>query len=113
MAPIDISDIPGGKSADVVEWVNEDPDELEDRARAALEAEQVKGARARKGLIGQLLEILGEDPPDDDEVVAVPPGETVWFETSTGQWHVEVGSAAYERLLEDGARVIDAPDDAD
>lgn len=39
--------------------------------------------------------------------------ETVWLDLhGSGPWHVEVGSAAWERLLGEGAVEIDAPEDA-
>ena len=46
---------------------------------------------------------------DATEEPAATTGETVWFETGTGQHEVEVGSQAYENLVQQGATQIDAP----
>ena len=35
---------------------------------------------------------------------------TKWFSFSGQEWHVEVGSAAHEHLVAEGAVEIDAPD---
>jgi hypothetical protein len=34
---------------------------------------------------------------------------TVWLKGSTGEFHVEVGSPAWERLIDDGAERISPP----
>lgn len=46
-------DVPSGSIADVLAWVDGDPD----RARAALQAEQARGDRARTGLIEPLTQL--------------------------------------------------------
>jgi len=46
---------------------------------------------------------------DAPEEAAPAAGETVWFETGTGQHEVEVGSQAYENLVAQGATQIEAP----
>jgi hypothetical protein len=50
------------------------------------------------------------DAPAADAPAAEPAtGETAWFETGTGQHEVEVGSQAYENLVQQGATRIEAP----
>lgn len=116
MAPIDTTDVPDGTVAEIIEWVNEDPDQVDERAEAALAAEEAKGDDARVTLVAALSAQLGLDaPPDegdaDDELAdeVVETGD-VWFELGNGvQWHVTVGSPAYERLVAENARRIDDP----
>jgi hypothetical protein len=37
---------------------------------------------------------------------------TVWLQTGTGTWHVEVGSETYTRLMAEGATEVPPPADA-
>ena len=46
---------------------------------------------------------------DAPEEAGPAAGETVWFETGTGQHEVAVGSQAYENLIAQGATRIEAP----
>jgi hypothetical protein len=49
-----------------------------------------------------------------DEQDAIPESgdNTVWLQSSTGTWHVEVGSETYTRLMAEGATEVPPPDEA-
>jgi hypothetical protein len=53
------------------------------------------------------------DAPDDSGQRGPDPvpstTETAWFETGTGQWHVEVGSQVHENLVSQGVPEIPDP----
>jgi hypothetical protein len=52
---------------------------------------------------------LDEQETQEEAPVETSEDGTVWLEASTGQFHVEIGSPAYERLVADGATRIDDP----
>lgn len=52
-------------------------------------------------------EELADEPPVVD--MTGDGDGTVWLHSSTGEFHVEVGSPAFERLIGDGAERIDDP----
>jgi hypothetical protein len=55
-----------------------------------------------------------KQPATTDEQAAIPDSgdNTVWLQTSTGTWHVEVGSEEYTRLIAEGATEVPPPDEA-
>jgi hypothetical protein len=52
--------VPEGSARQVLEWVHdaEEGEDRDERARLALDAEQVKGGNARKGLVAELTKLL-------------------------------------------------------
>jgi hypothetical protein len=54
-----------------------------------------------------------EQPATAEKQDAIPESgdNTVWLQTSTGTWHVEVGSETYNRLIAEGATEVPPPDE--